>query len=190
MFMVRALVMGLVFSITTPAVAQNRVTPEPAEAAARRTLEAIRVGDYATAASYVHPARLRQTRQLFDSLLRHGQATYIAQRLFQLPDSSALLALGDTAFTAGLFRFNFMLGRGHEYMRTTRGVEIVATAPQGPDTAHVVYRYTFPADSLPLQSYTVQTMLRCGPKWCSNMLGDFRNLHRLLVEPMREVKPR
>jgi hypothetical protein len=127
---------------------------------------------------------------LFDSLLRHGQANYIAQRLFQLPDSQALLTLGDTAFTAGLFRFNFLLGRGNEFMRVTRGVETVATARQSDDTVHVVYRYTLPPDSLPMQSYTVQTMLRCGPTWCANMLGDFRGLHRLLVEPMRPAQPR
>ena len=123
---------------------------------------------------------------MFDSLLRGGQATYIAQRLFQLPDSQALVRLDDVAFSTGLFRFAYMLGRSDQRMRQFRGVEIVGSLKQGTDTAHVIYRYALPPDSLPIQSYLVQTMLRCGAGWCANMLGDFRELHRLLTEPRRE----
>ncbi len=189
MLTLRATVLTFVVITSTPADAQSRVDGASPEVAARVILEAIRTGDYVGAASRVHPRRLRENRQMFDSLMRNGQATYIAQRLFQLPDSQALLALGDTAFTAGLFRFNFLLGGGPDYMRSYRGVETVATARQGPDTAHVIFRYTFPPDSLPMQSFNVETMLRCGQTWCASMLGDFRGLHRLLVQPMRQVTP-
>ena len=185
----RTLSLSLMLLVVSPVGAQARVVSATPEGAARSILEAIRVGDYAGAARGVHPARLHQTRQLFDSLLQHGQATYVAQRLFQLPDSQALLALGDTAFTAGLFRFNFLLSGGDQYMRLYRGVETVATARQGADTVHVIYRYTVPVDSLPLQSYNVETMLRCGSGWCASMLGDFRGLHRSLVAPMRRIGP-
>ena len=188
-FLPHAIALSLVLLAASPVGAQARVVPVTPEGAARSILEAIRVGDYAGAASGVHPARLRQTRQLFDSLLQHGQATYIAQRLFQLPDSQTLLALGDTAFTAGLFRFNFLLSSGDQYMRMYRGVETVATARQGADTVHVIYRYAVPVDSLPLQSYNVETMLRCGSGWCASMLGDFRGLHRSLVTAMRRIGP-
>jgi hypothetical protein len=84
------------------------------------------------------PSRLRETRQMFDSLLRLGQAGYIAQRLFQAPDSQALLALSDTAFTAGLFPFSFLLGGGDVVMRMYRGVETVGSARHGKDTVHVM----------------------------------------------------
>lgn len=175
--------------VSTQLGAQTRDAPATPEIAARRSLEALRVGDYLGAARSVHPERLRQTRVLFDSLLRSGKASYIAQRIFQLPDSQALLALDDAAFTAGLFRFGWMLDGGDQSMRQFRGVEIVGTARQGRDTAHVVYRYTVPPDSLPLQSYNVRTLLRCGAGWCANMLGDMRSLYRLLAEPMRRVGP-
>lgn len=189
MFNTRALTLCVVFSLASTVGAQGRVNPAAPESVAQAMLEAMRLGDYIGAVSRVHPARLRQTRQMFDSLLQHGQATYIAQRLFQLPDSQSLLALGDTAFAVGLFRFNFLLDGGDRYMKQYRGVETVATARQGRDTIHVIYRFVLPPDSLPLQSYNVQTMLRCGAGWCANMLGDFQGLYRALVAPMRRVGP-
>ena len=189
MFNTRALTLSVVLSLASTVGAQGRVNPASPESVARAMLEAVRLGDYVGAVSRVHPARLRQTRQMFDSLLQHGQATYIAQRLFQLPDSQSLMALGDTAFAAGVFRFNYLLDGGDRYMRMYRGVETVATARQGGDTVHVIYRYVLSRDSLPLQSYNVQTMLRCGVGWCANMLGDFTGLYRALVAPMRRIGP-
>ena len=53
------------------------------ETVARAMSNAVRLGDYVSAVVLVHPAYLRQTRQMFNSLLQHGQTTYIAQRLFQ-----------------------------------------------------------------------------------------------------------
>ncbi|MCA9764040.1 MAG: hypothetical protein KC544_13045 [Gemmatimonadetes bacterium] len=164
--------------------AQGRETPE---AAGRTVLEAIWRGNYLEAARATDPANLRQTRQLFDSVLTHGQATYVAQRLFQLPDSAALLALDDAAFTAGLFRFQWLLRRGGEYMKSVVGVDIAGVAQEGRDTAHVVYRWRFPPDSLPLQSYNVQTVVRCGELWCANALSGFRNILEILRAPGVQV---
>ncbi len=187
--MKRQVLFCVALSIAAPLGAQRETRDAAAERAARQSLEALRLGDYAGAALAVHPARLRETRVLYDSLLRAGQATYIAQRIFQLPDSQALLGLDDAAFTAGIFRFGWMLDGGDQSMRKFIGVEIVGTLRQGRDTAHVVYRYTLPPSELPLQSYTVKTMLRCGASWCANMLGDVRSLYSLLAQPMRRVGP-
>jgi hypothetical protein len=183
----RVIALCVVLCLSSRAGAQRRDGASTPEAAARLSIEALRVGDYASAARAVHPARLRQTRVLFDSLLRNGQAAYIAQRIFQLPDSQALLALDDAAFTAGLFRFGWMLDGWDQQMRKFRGVDIVGAVRRGRGSAHVVYRYTLPPDSLPLQSFNVQTMLRCESGWCTNMLGDVHSLYRLLAQPMRRT---
>jgi len=81
-----------------------------------------------------------------------------------------------------------LIGRDN-YEAMYRGVENVGTARQGPDTAHVVYRYLLPPDSLPLQSYDIDTEIRCAGGWCSSMLGDYRGLLRSLVAPLRQVYP-
>ena len=61
-----------------------------------------------------------------------------------------------------------------DYFAAVRGVDIIGTLPQGADTAHVVYRWRFPSDSLPLRSYQVETLVRCPVGWCAKMAGDYR----------------
>jgi hypothetical protein len=174
--------------LLAPGVLTSQGQKSP-EAAGRTVLEAMWRGDYLQAARATDPQNLRQTRQMFDSLLTHGQADYIAQRLFQLPDSASLLSLDDAAFTAGLFRFQWLLRGGGEYMKAVVGVDIAGVAQGGRDTAHVVFRWRFPPDSLPLQSYDVQTVVRCGKLWCANMLAGFTGLLATLKAPMIQVGP-
>jgi hypothetical protein len=177
-----------VVCFSAPASAQTPTGQETPEAAARTVLEATWRGDYLTAARATDPRNLRQTREMFDSLLRHGQALYIAQRLFELPDSQSVIALDDAAFTAGLFRFQWMLRGFDQYMKSVTGVDIQGVVHRGADSAHVVYRHMFPPDSLPLQSFQVQTVVRCGSLWCANMLEPFHAILRLLKGPMVPVR--
>ncbi len=180
----RLFVLVLSAGITSVAVAQARPDQASAEETARLHLESLRTGEYLTAARVTDPARLRSNRQLFDSLLTHGMATYLAQRVFGLADSAALVALDDTAFTAGLFKFWYMQNRRGPLSDDFRGVDITrVTAPRG-DSVHIVYRWLVHPDSLPLQSFNVATMVRCAAGWCSAMMGDYRSMAQLLAEPM------
>ncbi|MEI2718721.1 MAG: hypothetical protein V9E87_01055 [Gemmatimonadales bacterium] len=183
-------VLLLAAAICQPSFADAQAAPGQStpEAAARTVLEGMWRGDYLAAARATDPKNLRQTREMFDSLLKHGQAKYIAQRLFQLPDSQAVLALDDAAFTAGLFRFQWLLQGGDRYMKAYTGVDIQGTVRRGADSAHVVYRYMFPPDSLPMQSFRVQTVVRCGKLWCANMLTTFTGILELLKSPMVPVR--
>jgi hypothetical protein len=152
------------------------------EGAARVVLEATIAGDYLTVARSTDPAELRRTRAAFDSLLRADSAGYVAQRLFRLGSAAELRRLSDVEFTAGLMRFQLELRGAREYFVAVRGVDVVGTLPQGRDTAHVVYRWRFPPDSLPLRSYQVQTLVRCAAGWCGHMAGDYRELLQLLLK--------
>lgn len=181
------LVLGLCLEASARArTPSDQSTPE---AAARTVLEAMRRGDYLTAARATGPKNLRQSREMFDSLLKHGQAKYIVQRLFQLRDSQALIALEDAAFTAGLFRLRWLLQGGDRYMQAFTGIDVQGAVRRGTDSAHVDYRYMFPPDSLPIQSFRVQTVVRCGKVWCANMLTTFTGTLELLKSPLVPVRP-
>jgi hypothetical protein len=175
----------LLLGVSTPSLtAQGAPSPE---ATARSFLEAWRVGDHLTAARLTDPQELRRNRLLFDSLLAHGQAGYIASRLFELPDSAALLALDDVAFSAGLDRFEDRSGGGREFRVVVTGVEHVGILRQGADTAHAVYRWLYLPTVPPMRTFRALTLVRCRENWCVNVLRDFGGLAKQLAESMVSV---
>lgn len=178
------LVLTLLFALSSSANAQRAENPD---AAARRGLEAMRRLDYDSYARMTDPVELRRNKALFDSLIRADTANYLAKRFFRRDSSAHLLRMSDAEFTAGLMRFQFGLRGSSAFFKDVRGIDIIGSLMQGRDTAHIIYRWKFPPDSLPIRSYSVHTVVRCGPQWCSHMAGDYRQMADLLKQPMVPV---
>lgn len=185
--MTRALCLAVALSIgvtDSSLLAQVPVVSDSAVLVARRQLDAIRTGDYLSAARVTDPAELRRTRVSFDGLLAADTTNYIAQRLFRLKSTEELKLLSDEAFTAGLMAFQLGISRRPEYYQSLRGVDVSGSVPVGRDTVLVVYQWRLPPDSIPIRGFNVATVIRCPRGWCVAMAGDYSNLVRLLKEPM------
>lgn len=171
-----------VIAAAPPACAQTVI--DSATQAVSRQLEAMRVGDYLTAARLAPAAELRRARASFDSLLRADSANYIAQRLFRLDYTRAVERLPDDAFTAGLMAFTLGIRGMPAYFATTRSVAVAGGVPVGTDTVIVVYRWRAMADSLTPREYNTATAVRCARGWCPASAGNYASLVALLKAPM------
>lgn len=196
--------MGWCHSLLSIAVASLVVTqPTHAQAAVDsatrvlgQQLEAMRTGDYLTAARLATASELRRNRVSFDSLLRADSANYIAQRIFRLDSTRVVERLPDDAFTAGLMAFTFGIRSLPAYFATTSGVDLVGGIRVGADTVVAVYRWRAAVDSLAPREFNTSIAIRCASGWCPATAGNYASLLAVLKAPMVrmpvqvEVKPR
>lgn len=182
------------FVATDAAGAQTAV--DSATRAVGRQLEAMRMGDYLTAARLTSASELRRIRVSFDSLLGADSTDYIAHRIFRLDSTRAVERMPDDAFTAGLMAFTFGIRSLPAYFATTHGVEVVGGIRVGADTVVAVYRWRTAVDSLAPREYNTSIVVRCVEGWCPASAGNYSSLLAVLKAPMVrmpvqvEVQPR
>ena len=158
------------------------------EGTARLFLEALAAQEFLVAAQLTDPTELRRNRLAFDSLLAADTANYLSRRIFRVDSVAQLRRMSDAEFSARLMSFTNMMRPS--FATTVMGADVIGSVVQGADTAHVVYKWRFPSDSLPMRSVQATTMVRSNGRWWAQMLGDYRPLVALLKEPMVPIERR
>jgi hypothetical protein len=165
-----ALAVGVV---STRRAITAQAAPETPPQVTDRFVTALRTADYPAMTALMHPMALHQLRDLFGPILELPQAGEYRDRLLGVATVAEVRALSDTAFFTAFLRATSE--RDADLLDALAGatVHIIGWVPEGPDTAHVVYRMGMTVRGAAVSQMDVMSLGRLGNAWRGLLKGDF-----------------
>jgi hypothetical protein len=120
----------------------------------------------------MHPAALRQMRELFAVLFEAADADDIREQLLGVTTLAQARALSDTALFAAIMRAGTRQNAGFANLLASAQVDVVGQVGEGQDTTHVVYRLTMTIDGTPVTRMDVMSLARSPHGWRGLLKGD------------------
>ena len=171
-------VLWLIVAVTVAPVAKAAAQATP-EAAATAFGTAFAAGDWAGAARLMHPAALRQLRELFSLALTNDKLGEARQKLFGLQSVAEATATPDTALFAAFLKNLMSRQPGFLEAMKTATITPIGHVQQG-DTVLVVTRIGLKAGGVAMTQFDVMPFLRDGQVWRGALKADFTNMAAML----------
>lgn len=159
------------------AVAGAQDSTETPEHVVRQYTEAMRGGEWETAARLMHPEALAQFRRmLLPAFERESPGRELRDQFFGGITMARLRHVSDSAFFARFFRG--MMTQSPELLGVVQGAEItmVGHVLEGDDVAHVVYRMQMQMDEMSFTKLDVMSVKRQGTTWRGLLTGSMEGL--------------
>lgn len=166
----------------TPLAAQD--SPE---AAAMQFGKAMAAGDWPSAARVMHPAALRQLRDLFSLALNNDKLGQAREQLFGMKSVAEASAAPDTALFAAFLKNVLTRQPGFLQAMKTARIDTVGHVSQAGDTAFVLLRVTFTSAGATLTQMDVMPVIREGKTWRAGLKTDFINMAAMLKSVVAPV---
>lgn len=172
----RTAVLLLVLAAPLPAPTWAQARSESPQQVARHFMQAVQAGDWTGMAALMHPAALRQLRELLTVLVEAPKADDIRQQLLGVSTIAEARALSDTALFAALMRRTTQQSAGLADVLRSAQTEILGQVDEGRDTTHVVYRMTMTVEGAPVTKMDVMSLARSPDGWRGLLKGDISAL--------------
>lgn len=140
-------------------------------------------GDWASAATKMHPSALIEFKNIFtdifDNLPAGQNKSQGLQMLFQLDSTSQLHAMDPTrafvTFMSSMATINPMMLE----MMTSMKVEFVGSVPEGEDVRHCVIRTSMNTQGNDFSAMEVATFKKHEGEWRALLTGDLKNIGQM-----------
>ncbi|MBK8002574.1 MAG: hypothetical protein IPK12_01235 [Gemmatimonadetes bacterium] len=163
--------------LLTAPVARAQGTPE--EAAVRMSAAQTQ-GDWAGAARMMHPASLRQLRDLFSPLMASQGGAVVATRLFGLTSAAEFAATPDTVLFARLMKSVIESEAMLKQALSSTVVTPLGHVRGGGDTVFVVTRQRMTVETIEITTFPVMPFLKEGDRWWGLLTADLTNIAAML----------
>src|SRR3954468_18988091 len=166
-------ILPLVIAVIMAPVAKGTAQATP-EAAATAFGTAFAASDWAGAARLMHPAALRQLRDLFSLALTNDKLAEARVKLFGVQSVAEAAATPDTALFAAFLKNVLSRQPGFLEAMKTATITPLGHVQQG-DTVLVVTRIALKAGGVAITQFDVMPFLRDGHVWRGLLKADFTN---------------
>lgn len=179
----------LLLTFTLPAAAQE----ETPESVAKAYLAASQTGDWAKAATLMHPEALASLKRMFAAIIKMDKKNEVAKELFNLKDHSEFEQLSPEAvFTRMISGLTANIPMMKELLSDSQ-TTIIGQVAEAPDLIHVVYRMEMKMQNAPVTKLAVMSMKKSGNTWRMLLSGDmeaaFTSISKTLEAAMNNPAP-
>lgn len=168
---------------------------ETPEAVAKEYMEASRATDWVKAASLMHPAGLKQMRDLFGPVIelaaKKESDRQEMESLFGVKNKEEFDKLSDAEVFAKLLQMVATVSPEVKSALNSSAFDIIGNVPEGAELAHVVFRMQLkiPAPNLPepvaFSKLEVMTLRRFENTWRAELKGDLQGIIQAMVAGMK-----
>lgn len=179
----------LLLTFALPVVAQD----ETPEAVAKAYLAASQTGDWAKAATLMHPEALASLKRTFAAIIKLDKKNEVAKELFNLKDSLEFEQLSPEAvFTRMISGLTANIPMMKELLSDSQ-TAIIGQVAEAPDLIHIVYRMEMKMQNAPVTKLAVMSMKKSGNTWRMLLSGDmeaaFTSISKTLEATMNAPAP-
>ena len=153
---------------------------EAAEAAAEELVTAMAAADWAGMAERMHPAALKELRNLLEPIFRVPEMHQLRQQILGVASVQAMERLPDAAFFEGLMGMVLMQDPLAGSILETASYTPVGVVMEG-DTAHVVGRMLLEPEGVPITKMEVSSFLAHDGRWLALLTGDLSAMAAVLA---------
>ena len=168
---------ALLVALVLPAALRAQSATETPEDVVRQYTEAMRGGEWNTAARLMHPEALEQFRRmLMPAFETDTPGRELRDQFFDGLSFTRIRHLSDTTFFERFFRG--MMTLSPDLVGVVQGAEVtmVGHVSEGDDMAHVVYRMQMRMDELTVTRLDVMSVKRHGNTWRGLLTGSMEGL--------------
>jgi hypothetical protein len=150
------------------------------ESVAREYFAAMRAADWQRAARLMHPDALGEFKGFFRALAATDSASELLGAFFGVRTAAELDALPPGEVYARMLGSMARLSPEMRDAMSTLQADVVGQVPEGPGTAHVVYRMRVGVQDVSVSKVEVLSLRRSGGGWLALLTGDLQGMMQSL----------
>lgn len=178
-FFKAAISAALTLTLILPALAQSSETPE---SVAKAYFAAMKAGDWAKCAGFMHPEALASMKRAFTAVVNADKSEGAARKIFGVKSNADFEKLTDAAVFERLM--DFIVSAVPE-MKTALAAStntVLGQVAEGQDVIHIVYRTQLKLGQAEVSQVELISLKKSGTIWRALLTADMEELFEKFAE--------